>query len=262
MRYLHATFLAIFYPPKLNAQSNQVEMAWRVDVGVNPADLPGTLRRLGTAASWNWGGWRRANGDAQFSSALPSLREFVAKPASTGDGRRGSWPNDGRKGLDGGPTGEWSNSHRPSRTCGYALASAASSTSSEGVSAFRSALASAPASLVDGPGPRAFARCGWPPNVRRRNRPPPPPQEELEALAPPPNDLTPSFASTTCPHQLRGHWGAIKAPNRLSTGGKAVGPRSSYAILTRPRGASRGDVTCTYRAFRWQPRLSRGEARG
>jgi hypothetical protein len=90
----------------------------------------------------------------------------------------------------------------------------------------------------------------------------PPASGRARSTSTSPNDLTPSFASTTCPHQLRGHWGATKAPISLSTGGEAVGPRSSYAILTRPQGASRGDVTCTYRAFRWQPRPSRGEARG
>jgi hypothetical protein len=169
---LHAAFLAIFYPPKLNAQSNQVEMAWRVDVGVNPADPPGTLRRLGTAASWNWGGWSRANGDAQFSSALPSLREFVAKPASTGDGRRGAWPNDGRKGLDGGPTGEWSNSHRPPEPAAMRWLLPQARLRRRGLVRsdplwHRHQLRS---STVQGH--ELFARCGWPPNVRRRNRPP------------------------------------------------------------------------------------------
>jgi hypothetical protein len=56
-------------------------------------------------------------GEAQFSSALPSLRRYGfwwVGTASSGDGATSSWPNDGRKRLDGGPTGEWSNSHRPS----------------------------------------------------------------------------------------------------------------------------------------------------
>ena len=48
----------------------------------------------------------------------------------------------------------------------------------------------------------------------------------------------------------------------MSTSGKMVGPRSSYAIQTRPQGASRGDVTCTFAGEpTQQPRPSRGENR-
>ena len=35
--------------------------------------------------------------------------------------------------------------------------------------------------------------------------------------------------------RLGRHWGAVKAPNRLPTGGKMVGPRLRYAIQTRPQ---------------------------
>jgi len=47
---------------------------WRVDVGVNPADPPWGLAAFWGAAGGRIGGCVR--------SALPSLREFVAKPAS------------------------------------------------------------------------------------------------------------------------------------------------------------------------------------
>src|SRR6516165_10607561 len=59
--------------------------------------------------------------------------------------------------------------------------------------------APAPASLVDASRPRAFARSRIAPSVRRRSSPQP--QEGADALAPPPNDLTPSnrHCSTTCP---------------------------------------------------------------
>jgi hypothetical protein len=123
--------------------------------------------------------------------------------ASSGDGATLSWPNDGRKRLDGGPTGEWSNSHRPS------------------------------ASLQ-----RWFAAL---PQARVRR-----------SIA--------GFPAYPC--QLWAPLGRDKGAEQIVHRGKMVGPRLRYAIQTRPQGASRGDVTCTYRAFRWQPRPSRGEARG
>jgi hypothetical protein len=42
--------------------------------GGQPRRPPWGLAALTAAASWNWGRWRRADGEAQFSSALPSLR--------------------------------------------------------------------------------------------------------------------------------------------------------------------------------------------
>jgi len=49
-----------------------------------------------------------------------------------------------------------------------------------------------------------------PPSVRRR-RSSPQPQEGADALAPPPNDLTPKDRPCSAPRPLTGHWGAMKA---------------------------------------------------
>ena len=73
---LHSTFLAIFPVPQLHAQSNRVEIVWRVDVGVNLRRPSWVLQRLGRRKLefHDNDRWRKADGDAQFSSALPSLQ--------------------------------------------------------------------------------------------------------------------------------------------------------------------------------------------
>jgi hypothetical protein len=110
--------------------------------------------------------------------------------------------------------------------------------------------ASAPASLVDASRPRAFARSRMAPSVRRR-RSSPQPQEGADALAPPPNELSPNNRFDDMPFtSCERIWGGMKA--RISVVHRRVGPRSGYAIQTRPQGASGGEggaLACTYRIF-------------
>ena len=109
--------------------------------------------------------------------------------------------------------------------------------------------ASAPASLVDASRPRASARSRMAPSVRRR--PSPQPQEGADALAPPPNELSPNNRFDDMPlTSCERIWGGMKA--RISVVHRRVGPRSGYAIQTRPQGASGGEggaLACTYRIF-------------
>ena len=53
---------------------------WRVDVEVNLVDPPGGLAASrGPPQAGISGRWRRVDGETQFSSALPSLREVAGK---------------------------------------------------------------------------------------------------------------------------------------------------------------------------------------
>jgi hypothetical protein len=86
-------------------------------VRVNPVDPPGPCGVWG-AASWNWSQWCwRAVGRLISSTLQPAAFRGLgwapqAGPMAQRHRDQMMAGNDQR--LDGGPTGEWSNSHRPS----------------------------------------------------------------------------------------------------------------------------------------------------
>jgi hypothetical protein len=81
-------------PPSLKRRIKSGKIVWRVDVRVNPVDPPGTLRRLGVAASWNWSQWS-SEGRQSSPVGPPSLRDVVGKTRKPRRGRMASWRIDG-----------------------------------------------------------------------------------------------------------------------------------------------------------------------